>query len=75
MYHYYHRRKKLHDSRDFPSGPVVKTPQFQHKGCRFDPWLGNTRQAAKKKNCMVPICLPPPPPLQCLHISLGKLRL
>ena len=26
-------------ARDFPSGLVVKT--FQHRGCGFDPWLGN----------------------------------
>ena len=26
---------------DFPGGPVVKTPRFHRKGCRFDPWLGN----------------------------------
>ena len=26
---------------DFPSGPVVKTPCFQSRGCGFDPWLGN----------------------------------
>ena len=25
---------------DFPGSPVVKTPCFQHKGCRFNPWLG-----------------------------------
>ena len=27
--------------RDFLSGPVVKTPCFQCRGHRFDPWLGN----------------------------------
>ena len=26
---------------DFPGGPVVKTPCFQCRGCRFDPRLGN----------------------------------
>ena len=26
---------------DFPGGPVVKTPRFHGRGCRFDPWLGN----------------------------------
>ena len=26
---------------DFPGGPVVKTPHFQCKGHRFDPWSGN----------------------------------
>ena len=26
---------------NFPGGPVVKTPCFQRRGRRFDPWLGN----------------------------------
>ena len=26
---------------DFPGSPVVKTPCFQYRGCRFDPWSGN----------------------------------
>ena len=26
---------------DFPSGPVVKTPCFQCRGCGFNTWLGN----------------------------------
>ena len=25
---------------DFPGGPVVKTPCFQCRGCRFHPWSG-----------------------------------
>ena len=28
-------------SRDFPGGPVVKTPRFQCRGRGFDPWSGN----------------------------------
>ena len=28
-------------SRDFPAGPVVKTPCFYFRGCEFDPWSGN----------------------------------
>ena len=28
-------------ARDFPGEPVVKTPRFNFKGCRLDPWLGN----------------------------------
>ena len=28
-------------SRDFPAGPVVKTPCFHFRGCEFDPWSGN----------------------------------
>ena len=27
--------------RDFPSGPVVKTPHLQCRGHGFDPWSGN----------------------------------
>ena len=27
--------------RDFPGGPVVKTPSFHCRGHRFDPWPGN----------------------------------
>ena len=27
--------------RDFPGGPVVKTPHFHCRGCRFHPWSGN----------------------------------
>ena len=27
-------------SRDFPGGPVVKTPLFHCRGHGFDPWLG-----------------------------------
>ena len=26
---------------DFPGGPVVKILCFQHRGHRFNPWLGN----------------------------------
>ena len=26
---------------DFPGDPVVKTPHFQCRGCRFNPWSGN----------------------------------
>ena len=27
--------------RDFPGGPVVKTPCFHFRGHGFDPWSGN----------------------------------
>ena len=27
--------------KDFPGGPVVKTPHFQCRGPGFNPWLGN----------------------------------
>ena len=33
------RRQKQRDW-DFPGGPVVKTPRFQRRACRFDPWSG-----------------------------------
>ena len=33
---------KNEDSLGFPSSPVVKTPCFQCRGCRFDPWSGNS---------------------------------
>ena len=26
---------------DFPGGPVVKTPYFQCRGHKFNPWSGN----------------------------------
>ena len=29
-------KKSKRKSRDFPTGPVVKTPGFQGRGCRFD---------------------------------------
>ena len=28
-------------SQDFPSGPVVRTPHFQCRGHRFNPWSEN----------------------------------
>ena len=28
----------LKNLRDFPDGTAVKTPRFQSRGCRFDPW-------------------------------------
>ena len=31
---------KEEESQDFPHGPVVKTPLFQCRGCRFGPWSG-----------------------------------
>ena len=33
--------RKSRASRDFPGGPVVKTPCFQRRGHGFDPWLEN----------------------------------
>ena len=27
--------------KDFPGGPVARTPCFHCRGHRFDPWLGN----------------------------------
>ena len=31
---------KINEARDFPGGPVVKTPRCQCRGRMFDPWLG-----------------------------------
>ena len=30
-----------HKSGDFSGSPVVKTPSFQYRECRFSPWSGN----------------------------------
>ena len=32
---------KNNEIRDFPGGPVVKTPHLQCRGPGSDPWLGN----------------------------------
>ena len=32
---------KKSTNRDFPGGPVVKTPSFQCRGHGFNPWSGN----------------------------------
>ena len=34
-------RNQEEGERDFPGGPVVKTPSFHCKGRGFDPWSGN----------------------------------
>ena len=36
-WHYF----KLYPDRDFPGGPVVRTPHFHCRGHRFDPWSGD----------------------------------
>ena len=36
-----------HFSMDLPGGPVADTPCFQCRGPKFDPWLGNCREAAQ----------------------------
>ena len=47
--------KRAH-CRDFPGGPVVKTPHCQCRGCRFNPWSGvydptcHAAQPKDKKN-------------------------
>ena len=40
-------RQKL--TRDFPGGPVVRTPHFHSKAPRFDPWLGKISQGVAKR--------------------------
>jgi len=32
---------KIHSPKDFPGGPMAKTPHSQYRGPRCDPWLGN----------------------------------
>ena len=34
------KRMRLHQCRDLPGNPVVKTPRFHCRGHRFDPWSG-----------------------------------
>ena len=34
-------RIKTPPLQDFPSSPEMKTPSFQSRGHRFDPWWGN----------------------------------
>ena len=44
----------MKDEKDFPGGPVVKTPRFHFRGCKLSPWSGTKsphampRSAAKK---------------------------
>ena len=40
--------------RDFPGGPVPKTPCSQCRGSRFDPWSGNYIPHAATKRSRVP---------------------
>ena len=35
------KKKKKQTFRDFPAGPVAKTPLSQCRGSRFVPWSGN----------------------------------
>ena len=37
----YDKSYKENQKRDFPGGPVGKTPHLQCRVPRFDPWLGN----------------------------------
>ena len=34
-------KQKTPESREFPGGPVVKTPHSQFRGPGFNPWSGN----------------------------------
>ena len=38
--------------RDFPGGPVGKTPRSQCRGPRFDPWSGNLIPCATTKSLL-----------------------
>lgn len=48
--------RKTTSQRDFPGGSVIKTPQYQCRGHRFDPWsklrsyIPHTVQPETKKN-------------------------
>ena len=35
------KKKRKIKNRDFPGGPVVKTPRSQCRGPQIDPWSGN----------------------------------
>ena len=37
----YAMQKCFNRFKDFPGGPVAKTPQSQFRGPGFDPWSGN----------------------------------
>ena len=37
----YHSLTEHTRTRDFPGGPVAKTPRSQCRGPRFNPWSGN----------------------------------
>ena len=39
-------------SRNFPSGPVDKTPSSQCRGLGFDPWLGNQDPTYHNQACV-----------------------
>ena len=64
---------KMQKLRDFPSGPVVTTPRFQHRGHRFDSWSRKTPHAtgllSPWATSTEPECLQPVFPNQRLHHS------
>ena len=49
------KRGKSDAGRDFPGGPVAKTPCSQCRGPRFDPWSGNKipHAAAKSRHSQI----------------------
>ena len=53
--HFRHRghKTKYYHKRDFPGGPVVRTPLFHGRGHGLDPWSGKFHMlcsVTKKKN-------------------------
>ena len=48
--------------RDFPGGPVVRTPRFHCRGSGFNPWSGELRSrkptgmAKKERNKIITLC-------------------
>jgi len=43
-------RRQEKPMRDFPGGPVAKTPNSQRRGLGFDPWSGNKIPHAATKD-------------------------
>ena len=48
--HVTHIRTKI---KNFPGGPVAKTPRSQYRGPRFDPWSGNIPHMMQLRVCML----------------------
>ena len=62
---------KMQKLRDFPSGPVVTTPCFQHRGHRFDSWSRKSPHTTGRLSpCITitePECLEPVFPNKRIH--------
>ena len=49
-YYIYFHSLKNRQCGDFPDSPVAKTPCFQRRGPRLEPWLGNKIPHAAAKS-------------------------